>query len=183
MWVQPLGWEDHNEFQYSCLENPMDRGAWQAIVQMVTKSQTRLKWQHTHFTLHFYIIGKASFLILHESTSASFILSFWRFLSLLRIEESGPWSGLGFGLMNVVGSLVAQTVKSLPAMRETQVRSQGQEDPLEKEMATHSSTLAWKIPWTEEPGGVQPMGSQRVRHDWATSLRNVVAGLIFYTDH
>ena len=67
--------------------------------------------------------------------------------------------------MNVVGSLVAQTVKSLPAMRETQVRSQGQEDPLEKEMATHSSTLAWKIPWTEEPGGVQPMGSQRVRHD------------------
>ena len=67
--------------------------------------------------------------------------------------------------MNVVGSLVAQTVKSLPAMQETQVRSQGQEDPLEKEMATHSSTLAWKIPWTEEPGGVQPMGSQRVRHD------------------
>ena len=67
--------------------------------------------------------------------------------------------------MNVVGSLVAQTVKSLPAMRETQVQSQGQEDPLEKEMATHSSTLAWKIPWTEEPGGVQPMGSQRVRHD------------------
>ena len=67
--------------------------------------------------------------------------------------------------MNVVGSLVAQTVKCLPAMRETQVRSQGQEDPLEKEMATHSSTLAWKIPWTEEPGRVQPTGSQRVRHD------------------
>ena len=67
--------------------------------------------------------------------------------------------------MNIVGSLVAQTVKCLPAMRETQVRFQGQEDPLEKEMATHSSTLAWKIPWTEEPGRVQLMGSQRVRYD------------------
>ena len=55
-------------------------------------------------------------------------------------------------------------------MRETWVRSLGQEDPLEKEMATHSSILAWRIPWTEEPGGLQPMGSQRVGHDWATSL-------------
>ena len=61
-------------------------------------------------------------------------------------------------------SLVAQTVKCLPAMWETWVRSLGQEDPLEKEMATHSSTLAWKIPWTEEPGRLQSMGSQRVRH-------------------
>ena len=51
-------------------------------------------------------------------------------------------------------SLVAQTVKRLPAMRETQIQSLGQEDPLEKEMATHSSTLAWKIPWMEEPGGL-----------------------------
>ena len=61
-------------------------------------------------------------------------------------------------------------VKHLPVMRETQVRSLGWEDPLEKEMATHSSTLAWKIPWTEEPGRLQSMGSQRVRHNWATSL-------------
>ena len=60
---------------------------------------------------------------------------------------------------------MAQMVKRLPAMRETQVRSLGQEDPLEKEMATHSSTLAWRIPWTEEPGGLQSMGSQRVGHD------------------
>ena len=67
-------------------------------------------------------------------------------------------------------SLVAQTVKCLPAMRETWVRSLGQEDPLEKEMATHSSTLAWKIPWMKEPGRLQSMGSQRVGHDWATSL-------------
>ena len=62
-------------------------------------------------------------------------------------------------------SLVAQTVKRLPAMRETQVLSLGQEYPLEKGMATHSSTLAWKIPWTEEPGRLQSMGSQRVGHD------------------
>ena len=62
-------------------------------------------------------------------------------------------------------SLVAQRLKRLPAMRETWVRSLGQEDPLEKEMATHSSILAWRIPWTEEPGGLQSTGSQRVGHD------------------
>ena len=60
---------------------------------------------------------------------------------------------------------MAQAVKRLPAMRETRVRFLGREDPLEKEMAIHSSTLARKIPWTEEPGGLQSMGSQRVRHD------------------
>ena len=62
-------------------------------------------------------------------------------------------------------SLLAQMVKRLPTMRETQVQSLGWEDPLEKDMAPHSSTLAWKIPWTEEPGRLQSMGSQRVRHD------------------
>ena len=67
-------------------------------------------------------------------------------------------------------SLVAQTVKSLPTVWETRVQSLGWEDPLEKEMATHSNILAWKIPWTEEPGGLQSMGLQRVGHDWATSL-------------
>ena len=56
-------------------------------------------------------------------------------------------------------------VKNLPAMQETQVQSLGREDPLEKRIATHSSILAWGIPWTEEPGGLQPMRSQRVRHD------------------
>ena len=63
-------------------------------------------------------------------------------------------------------SPVAQKVKNLPAMQETQVQSLGREDPLEKEMATHSSVLAWRIPWTEEPGiGLQSMGSQRVGHE------------------
>jgi len=67
-------------------------------------------------------------------------------------------------------SLVAQMVQSLPALPETWVRFLGQEDPLEKEMATHSSILAWRIPWTEEPGGLQSTGSQRVRQDCGTSL-------------
>ena len=60
---------------------------------------------------------------------------------------------------------MAQIVKNLPAMQDTQVRSLGWEDALEKGMATHSSILAWRIPWTEEPGGIQSTGSQRVRHD------------------
>ena len=62
-------------------------------------------------------------------------------------------------------SLVAQRLKRLPVTQETRVQSLGGKDPLEKGMATHSSTLAWRIPWTEEPGGLQSMGSQRVRHD------------------
>ena len=61
--------------------------------------------------------------------------------------------------------LVAQMVKNLPAMQETQVGSLGQEDPLEKGMATHSSILAWRAPWTEEPGRLQSIGSQRVRYN------------------
>ena len=62
-------------------------------------------------------------------------------------------------------SLVAQMVKNLPAMQETWVQTLGREDPLEKEMATYSSILPWRIPWTEEPGRLQSMGSQRVGHN------------------
>ena len=78
---------------------------------------------------------------------------------------------------NPEASLVAQTVKNLPAMQETGVRSLGQEDPLEKGMATHFSILAWRIPWTEEPGRLQSMGSQRVETNeqvfhFCTSVEN-----------
>jgi len=66
----------------------------------------------------------------------------------------------------LVASLVAQRLKRLPAMREIWVRPLGWEDPLEKEMATHSSILAWRIPWMEESGGLQSTGSQRVGHDF-----------------
>ena len=92
-----------------------------------------------------------------------------------------PWSTdtfqcekINWGLLKIwrvyLSLYVAQTVKSLSTMQETQVQSLGREDPLEKEMAIPSSTIAWKIPWTEEPGRLQSMGSQRVRHDWASSL-------------
>ena len=71
----------------------------------------------------------------------------------------------GMQINDEMTSLVAQTVKRLSTIRETWVQSLGQEDPLEKEMAIRSSTIAWKIPWTEEPGRLQFMGSQRVGHD------------------
>ena len=77
-------------------------------------------------------------------------------LSLLLVykDNKEPWA-----------SLVPQRLKRLPEMQETRVRSLGREDPLEKEIATHSSILAWRIPWTEEPGGLRSTGSQRVGHD------------------
>ena len=73
--------------------------------------------------------------------------------SCLQLKIEGLACNLRLG-----ASLVAQTVKNLPAMQETQVRSLGWEDPLEKEMAIHSSIFAWRIPWTEDPGGLQSMG-------------------------
>ena len=73
--------------------------------------------------------------------------------------------GIGYQLQYSWASLVAQMVKNLPAMQETCVQSLGWEDPLEDEMAIHPSVQAWRIPWTEKPGRLQSMGSQRVRHD------------------
>ena len=84
------------------------------------------------------------------------------------------WGWLTSTLQSCGASLVAQTVKHLSAMQETWVWSLGWEDPLEKEMAVHSSILAWKIPWTLEPGRLPSMGSQRAGHDWATSLHPVL---------
>ena len=81
------------------------------------------------------------------------------------LEAWGILEYLNGGLQSSKASLVAQMVKNLPAMQESSVRSLSQEDPLEKEMATHSSILSWRIPWTEEPGGLQPMGSQKVGHN------------------
>ena len=97
----------------------------------------------------------------------------------LILELGRAWNRVGFlkqlsrkgfpsGVLGI--SLVVQTVKRLSTMRETRVWSLHLEDPLEKEMAIHSRTIAWKIPWTEKPGRLQSMGSQRVGHDWATSL-------------
>ena len=80
---------------------------------------------------------------------------------LILLDKNFP----GISLVVQWTSLVAQLVKHLPTMQETRVQSLGREDPLEKEMATHSSILAWRIPWMEEPGGLQSMGLQRVGHN------------------
>ena len=85
-----------------------------------------------------------------------------------REKGNGSPEGMSSNALSLgssVTSLVAQTVKHLPTMQETGVRSLGQEDPLEKRMAPHSSTLVWKVPWTEEPGRLLSMGSKSVRHD------------------
>ena len=108
-------------------------------------------------------INSSALILLHSPT-------LW--LSSKRIQITNiskdveKWESLYTVSGNVIwASLVAQSVKNLPAVQETRVRSLGWEDPLEKEMATHSSILAWKISCTEEPGGLQSMGWQRVGHD------------------
>ena len=80
-------------------------------------------------------------------------------------------------------SLVAQKVKNLPAMQETQVQSLGREDPLEKRMATHSSIPVWRIPWTEEPDGLQFMGSQRVDTTEELTLLHFLFHLLSYSNN
>ena len=106
-----------------------------------------------------------------------YLLVWWfnQLLGIIELLDSSMFFYLVFKTLmrefiNMGASLVAQMVKHLAAMWKTQVQSLGQADPLEKEMATHSSTLAWKIPCTEDPGRLQSMWSQRIGHDWATSL-------------
>ena len=98
----------------------------------------------------------------------------WTWLSdwteLKKVSDTDVRGKQGNLLPLSLPSLVAQTVKLLPTTRETRVWSLGWEDSLEREMATHSSTLVWKIPWMEEHGRLQSMGSQRVGHNWVTSL-------------
>ena len=91
------------------------------------------------------------------------------------LQEEVWWRVIQRGQYHFWTSLVAQLVQNLPSMQETQVRSLGQEHPLEKGMATHTSNLAWRISWTEDPGGFQSMGSQRVGHDWVTNTHNIVS--------
>ena len=88
----------------------------------------------------------------------------WTVTEVLKEVRAAPGGG-GAG-----SYMVVQTVKNQPAMQETKVWSLGQEDPLEKEMATHASILIWEIPWIEEPGELQSMGLHRVRHDWTTNI-------------
>ena len=116
-------------------------------------------WFSFHFFKNFILIKTYSVYSFVTSSLIIIFLSFFsvsvQFIFIVRILV----------FYYTVTSLVAQMVKHLPTMWETQVQSLGWEDLLEKEMATHSSILAWKIPWTEEPGRLQSMGSQRAGHD------------------
>ena len=149
-----------NPLQYPCLGNPTDRGAWWATVHRVAQSRTWPKQLSTHSTSYWIIFTnhplKLCFLLFLSKVQISLILqrSTSHFLKcVFKIFEI--WTQTYLSFVFYPASLVAQRLKHLPAMRETRVRSLGQEDPLEKEMATHSSTLAWRIPWTEEPGRLQ----------------------------
>ena len=88
-----------------------------------------------------------------------------------RCSGQNPWRRLWLSPVCYPGFPGGQMVKNLPAVQETQVQSMGWEDPLKEEMATQSSILDWRIPWTEEPGRLQFVEYQRVRHDWATNTR------------
>ena len=154
----------------------MDRRAWWAVVHGVAKSRTRL----SDFTFTFYFHALEKEMAAHSSVLA------WRIpgtgepggLTSMGSHRVGhDWSDLAAAAAVQIAaslreyfSLVAQTVKHLPTMWETWVRSLGGEDPLKKETAPHPNTLAWKIPWMEEPGRLQSVGSQRVGDDWATSF-------------
>ena len=102
------------------------------------------------------ILTMLSFLV-HNYRMSVYFYFLW--ISAMFYSFQSPWLSL---FLNILSFLMAQTVKCLPTMRETQVWFLGREDPLEKEMATHSSTLAWKIPWMEEPGGLQSWGRKEL---------------------
>ena len=119
-------------------------------------------------------LGKAHMLTFCICLKNTFVLSLVISLSSFLTQDSyfREWffkASLKQELDLTRASLVAQTVKNLPAVQETQVQSLGQEDSLEKGVATHFGILAWRIPWTEEPGGLKSMRSQRVRHNWETN--------------
>ena len=153
--------EERNGYplQYSCLENPMDRGPWWATAYEGHKELDMTEL----LTLDLIII------IMDCCKKQKRV---WPLAHAIQIGLP-ELNGLGYSLAlttNKRASLVDQMVKRLSAMQETQGQPLGWEDPLKKEMAAHSSILAGKIPWTVDPGRLPSMGSQRVGHDWATSL-------------
>ena len=147
--------------QSSILAWRMDRRAWQATVHGVTRvGHDSVTKTHTH--THTHTLGLPTLILQHRDSVLVTLLcpQTWYSakkqseLSYYLLDEEDGHPGPGSA------SLVAQLVKKLPAAQETWVRFQGWEDPLEKEISTHSSILAWKILWSEEPGGLQCMGSQ-----------------------
>ena len=106
-----------------------------------------------------------SFTILTSSTVSTFNYCSLKYQNMSPNEKMSEWISLP---LSGGSFLVSGAVKYLPAMQKTTAWFLGLEDPLEKRMATHSSILAWRIPWTEQPGGIQSIWSQRIRHNWAT---------------
>ena len=131
-----------------------------SFVKLPYQSSTAYIIQEYTFTL---CLSNCYLGFLGAGLGVGWVLAHAAELSILPDYILGKWLVVG-------APLVAQMVKNALAMQETQVPSLGRKDPLEKEIATHSSILAWRIPWTEEPGGPQSMGSQRARHDWATNI-------------
>ena len=155
--VNTTVWEGNgNPLQCSCLEDPRDGGAWWAAVYGVAQSRTWLKW-------------------LNSSSSRCYVKAVKRAnpkTSYHKEKQFFPFS-LSFCfwyLCKMMGFPCGSVVKNPPVIQEpqeAQVQPLGGEDPLEEGMATHSSILSWRIPWTEEPGGLRFIGLQRVRYYWS----------------
>ena len=146
-----------NPFQHSCLENPIDGGAWRATVHGVARSQTLLNGQITTIILSNYNMW------LWKLTNPEIFSGAAR--ELMVVCQSESWQAQDPRRVNVLvwvkRQKMAQTVKNLPAVQEIGIRSRGQENPLEKEMATQSHMLAWRIPMDRGAWGLQSVGSPR----------------------
>ena len=145
---------------YNTLWFVMSPGVWSKSCPLSWWCQPTISFYVTHFS------RPQSF-----PASESFPMS-WLFTS--GVQSNGASASVSILPMNIGAYLMTQMVKNLPVMQGTWVRSLGWEDPLEKGIATHSSILVWRIPWTEEPSGLKPIGSQRVRHDWATKSNTIM---------
>ena len=130
---------------------------------------TSYQWKHRHISF----IGELTKITLFIFSNSFMHMFFILNRRIETLHKTNNWF--------YFASLVAQRLKRLPPMWETQVRSLGRQDPLEKEMVTHSSILAWRIPWMVKPGRLQSTGSQRVGHDWATSLHFMHVVLTYLT--
>ena len=170
------GGANGNPLQYSCLERSTEREAWQATVYGVAR--VGCNWGLMHASFDILIVASTVFYlecIPFEFTSIM-ILFISRisncFFFTLAVNCLSLFCNMFLHVIHsftFVGGFPSGSVKNLPAIQETWVWALGQEDLLEKEMATHFSILAWRIPRTEEPGRVQSMVSQRLGHDWATN--------------
>ena len=147
-----IGEGNGNPLQCSCLENPRDGGAWWVAIYGVTQSWTRLKW-----------LSSSSSSGLMVFIQIQFTWNPWILTNL-------TWQRCDWFEDFRMGSSCIRVGPESSELWGTRVQSLGWKDLLEKEMATHSSISAWRIPWMEEPDRLQSMGSQSVGHDWATSL-------------